>query len=292
MNEFFSNLSDIFGRLGALFTSYKPIIDTIDIILVAILIFEVVKFLRESRALHVVKGIILLLVVYFVINLLGMQASTYIFRLLMNNFFIIVIILFAPEFRHALESVGRSRFSFLRIFGINQSEKEQMKSQKVLHEICKSCIDMSKKKIGAIIVIERDITVNDHVSMGTYVNGEVSAELLGSLFFPNSPLHDGAVIIRKNSVYAAGCILPLTQNNDLSSELGTRHRASLGLSEQCDAVVVVVSEERGQISIAHKGYLSRDISENELFEKLSKYFAPVDISKGKKISLKRGASDK
>ena len=284
MNEFFGNLTDIFSRLQALFSSYHFVIDTIDILLVTLLVYKIIKFLSESRALHVIKGIVLLLVAYFIINLLDMQASTYIFRMVMNNFIIIVIILFAPELRHALESMGRSRFSILRILGFNRSNAAYAQNKHAMHEICKACIDMSNKKIGALIVIERDVTLNDIVSSGTEVDAKVSKELIGSIFFPNSPLHDGAAVIRDGRVCAAGCILPLTQNNNISSELGTRHRASIGLSEQCDAVVVVVSEETGKISIAHKGKLEREISDGELLGRLTEYFAPVDF---KKIKIKK-----
>lgn len=281
MNEFFGNLTDIFSRLQALFSSYHFVIDTIDILLVTLLVYKIIKFMSESRALHVIKGIVLLLVAYFIINLLDMQASTYIFRMVMNNFIIIVIILFAPELRHALESMGRSRFSILRILGFNRANAAYAQNKHAMHEICKACIDMSNKKIGALIVIERDVTLNDIVSSGTEVDAKVSKELVGSLFFPNSPLHDGAAVIRDGRVCAAGCILPLTQNNNISSELGTRHRASIGLSEQCDAVVVVVSEETGKISIAHKGKLEREISDGELLGRLTEYFAPVDFKKMK-----------
>lgn len=284
MNEFFGNLTDIISRLQALFSSYHFVIDTIDILLVTLLVYKIIKFLSESRALHVIKGIVLLLVAYFIINLLDMQASTYIFRMVMNNFIIIVIILFAPELRHALESMGRSRFSILRILGFNRTNAAYAQNKHAMHEICKACIDMSNKKIGALIVIERDVTLNDIVSSGTEVDAKVSKELVGSIFFPNSPLHDGAAVIRDGRVCAAGCILPLTQNNNISSELGTRHRASIGLSEQCDAVVVVVSEETGKISIAHKGKLEREISDGELLGRLTEYFAPVDF---KKIKIKK-----
>ena len=284
MNEFFGNLTDILSRLQALFSSYHFVIDTIDILLVTLLVYKIIKFLSESRALHVIKGIVLLLVAYFIINLLDMQASTYIFRMVMNNFIIIVIILFAPELRHALESMGRSRFSILRILGFNRTNAAYAQNKHAMHEICKACIDMSNKKIGALIVIERDVTLNDIVSSGTEVDAKVSKELVGSIFFPNSPLHDGAAVIRDGRVCAAGCILPLTQNNNISSELGTRHRASIGLSEQCDAVIVVVSEETGKISIAHKGKLEREISDGELLGRLTEYFAPVDF---KKIKIKK-----
>ncbi len=291
MNEFFGNLSDIFSRLQALFTSYHPIIDTIDILLVTLLVYKIIKFLSESRALHVIKGIVLLLVAYFIINLLDMQASTYIFRMVMNNFIIIVIILFAPELRHALESMGRSRFSILRILGFNRTNAAYAQNKRAMHEICKACIDMGNKKIGALVVIERDVTLNDIVASGTEVDAKVSKELVGSIFFPNSPLHDGAAVIRDGRVCAAGCILPLTQNTNISSELGTRHRASIGLSEQCDAVIVVVSEETGQISIAHKGRLERDISDGELLGRLTEYFAPVDFKKIKNKKKGDAGSD-
>ena len=151
---------------------------------------------------------------------------------------------------------------------------------------------MSEKKIGALIVIERDFTLNDIVSTGTEVDATVTKELIGSLFFPNSPLHDGAVIIREGRVCAAGCILPLTHSTEISSDLGTRHRASIGLSEQCDAVVVVVSEETGQISIAHKGHLERNVSDGVLLERLMNFFAPADIPSVKKFrTIKKDEGD-
>ena len=292
MHDLIANISDIAGKVGALFSSYDFIIDTIDILLVAVLVYKLIKFMRESRALHIAKGIILILLVYFIINLLGMQASSYIFRMLMNNFIIILIILFAPELRHALESVGRSRFSVLRLLGFQHPGAVQSRQKKAMLEINKACIEMSEKKIGALIVIERDFTLNDIVSTGTEVDANVTKELIGSLFFPNSPLHDGAVVIREGRVCAAGCILPLTHSTEISSDLGTRHRASIGLSEQCDAVVVVVSEETGQISIAHKGHLERNVSDGVLLERLMNFFAPVDIPSVKKLrSIKKDEGD-
>ncbi len=291
MNDFLTNVSDIIGRLGALFKSYNFVLDTIDILIVAFVIFLLIRFLRESRALYVIKGVILILVAYFVVKLLGMQASSFLFKNVMDNALLILLILFSPDIRHALESVGRSRVSFFRIFGLNQSKSKDQRNKKAMSEICKACADMASKKIGAIIVLERDTPVADHINASTPIDAEVTKELIGSLFFPNSPLHDGAVVIRDSRIVSAGGILPLTENTDLSSELGTRHRASLGLSEQCDAVVVVVSEERGQISIAHKGFLNRDISEGELYDKLSEYFAPVDLIKNKKIMTGRRKAD-
>ncbi len=293
MNNFITNLSDIWIKLVSLIYSYDFIIDTIDILIVAFLVYKLIKFLRESRALHVVKGVILVLVAYFIIKTLGMQASTYLFEMLMSSFILVLVILFAPELRHALESVGRSRFSVLRLLGFdNRSTVSQNRQKKAVLEICKACNEMSEKKIGALIVIEREIALNEVVSTGVKIDAAVSKEIIGSIFFPNSPLHDGAVIIRDGRVLAAGCILPLTQNTNISSDLGTRHRASIGVSEQSDAVVVVVSEETGKISVVNKGVLERDISDGVLIEYLTSYFTPSTSGQQKKLTFYRNKGEK
>lgn len=293
MNNFIANLSDIWIKLVSLIYSYDFIIDTIDILIVAFLVYKLIKFLRESRALHVVKGVILVLVAYFIIKTLDMQASTYLFEMLMSSFILVLVILFAPELRHALESVGRSRFSVLRMLGFNnRNTASQNRQRKAVLEICKACNEMSEKKIGALIVIEREIALNEVISTGVKIDADVSKELIGSIFFPNSPLHDGAVIIRDGRVCAAGCILPLTQNTNISSDLGTRHRASIGVSEQSDAVVVVVSEETGQISVVNKGDLQRDVSDGVLIEYLTSYFAPSAQEQPKKLTFYRNKGEK
>lgn len=293
MNNFIANLSDIWIKLVSLIYSYDFIIDTIDILIVAFLVYKLIKFLRESRALHVVKGVILVLVAYFIIKTLDMQASTYLFEMLMSSFILVLVILFAPELRHALESVGRSRFSVLRMLGFNnRNTASQNRQRKAVLEICKACNEMSEKKIGALIVIEREIALNEVISTGVKIDADVSKELIGSIFFPNSPLHDGAVIIRDGRVCAAGCILPLTQNTNISSDLGTRHRASIGVSEQSDAVVVVVSEETGQVSVVNKGDLQRDVSDGVLIEYLTSYFAPSAQEQPKKLTFYRNKGEK
>lgn len=293
MDNFVTNLLDIWNKLVALIYSYDFIIDTIDILLVAFIAYKLIKFMRESRALHVVKGIILILVAYFIIRTLGMQASTYLFEMLMSSFILVLVILFAPELRHALESVGRSRFSILRFLGFsNRNTVSQNRQKKAVLEICKACNEMSEKKIGALIVIERDITLSDIVSTGVNLDAAVSKELIGSIFFPNSPLHDGAVVIRDGRVCSAGCILPLTQNTNLSSDLGTRHRASIGVSEQSDAVVIVVSEETGQVSVVHKGVLERGVSDGVLIELLTSYFTADNVQPPKKFPFIKNKEEK
>ncbi|MBQ8783027.1 MAG: diadenylate cyclase CdaA [Clostridia bacterium] len=293
MDNFVTNLLDIWNKLVALIYSYDFIIDTIDILLVAFIAYKLIKFMRESRALHVVKGVILILVIYFIIKTLGMQASTYLFEMLMSSFILVLVILFAPELRHALESVGRSRVPILRMLGLsNRNTVSQNRQKKAVLEICKACNDMSEKKIGALIVLERDVALNEVVSTGVGLDAAVSKELIGSIFFPNSPLHDGAVIVRDGRVCAAGCILPLTQNTNISSDLGTRHRASIGVSEQSDAVVVVVSEETGQVSVVHKGVLERDVSDGVLIELLTSYFSSDASKPPKRFNIIKNKEEK
>lgn len=268
------NMSVLWDRLLALFSSYNIITDTLDIALVAFLIFSAIKMLKETRGIQIVKGLIIVGVIYFIINLLNMQASTYLFKTLLGDFILVLFILFSPEIRHALESMGRSRFGFLNYFGAQQGDALYERKKRAILEICKACKDMSDKKIGALIVFERETMLGDVIKTGTSVDAKVSRELIGSLFFPNSPLHDGGVIIRDGRVISAGCILPLTSNDRVSTELGTRHRASLGISENSDAVVLIVSEETGQISIACEGNLERDISDGVLIERLMGYLLP------------------
>ncbi len=281
MNGLLDNISVLWERLLALFSSYNIITDTLDIAFVAFLIFSAIKMLRETRGIQIVKGLVLVALIYFVINLLNMQASTYLFKTILGDFILVLIILFTPEIRHALETMGRSRFAFLNFFGAQQGDALYERKKRAVLEICKACRDMSDKKIGALIIFERNTMLGDIINTGTVVDAKVSRELINALFFPNSALHDGGVVIRDGRVKAAGCILPLTENNLLSSELGTRHRASLGISEKSDAVAVVVSEETGKISVACGGELERDISDGVLIERMMEYILPDTSDKTK-----------
>lgn len=274
MGGLIDNLSLLFDRLVALFSSYNLITDTLDIALVAVLIFGAIKMLKETRGIQIVKGLIIVGVIYFIINLLDMQASTYLFKTLLGDFIIVLIILFTPEIRHALETMGRKNFAFLNFFGAQQGDAMYERQKKSVLEICKACNDMSDKKVGALIVFERNTMLGDVIKTGTPVEAKVTRELIGSLFFPNSPLHDGGVVIRDGKICAASCILPLTENDMLSSQLGTRHRAALGITEKSDAVVVVVSEETGMISVAFEGTLERGVTDGVLIERLMDYVLP------------------
>ncbi len=270
-------LSSFWDQVSTILLSFRfP--DLLDICLVAFILYSAIKLIRETRAIQLTKGLILLGLGYLVISALNMQASSFIFQKLFSDFIIVLIILFQPEIRHALESVGGSSFKNFNILSGSKSEniRREEVTKDAINVVCRVCNDLSPKKIGAIIVFEKDTLLGEVIKTGTLVEAVVTHELVENIFFPMSPLHDGAAIIRTGRIYAAGCILPLTENNNLSRELGTRHRAALGLSEQSDAAIVIVSEETGCISVAYKGSLERDIPYSVLREKLVNYLVFVE----------------
>lgn len=262
--------------------------DFLDICLVAFVVYSVVKLVRETRAIQLFKGILLFGIVYVIIIVLEMQASVYLFRSVATNAIVCLVIIFSPEIRHALESVGRRSFSTLSPFNYSKNAR-QLQNEKInnmITEVCRSAGTMSEKKIGALMVFERQTLLGSIIETGTKVDALATEELIGTIFFPKTPLHDGAAIIRMDRVVAAGCILPLTKNNELSKELGTRHRAALGMSEESDAVVVVVSEETGYISIVEKGRIKRGISSAELRDILQNYLLTKETDESNKLTDK------
>ena len=235
----FDNITDFFSRLGSL--SFG-ITDLLDIALISFVVYSAIKLIRETRAFQLVKGLLLLGVAYILIVQLDMQASSYIFRFLFQNIFIILIILFQQEIRQVIEKVGNSKFTSLSlILKGNSSEKEKTLND-AINEISKAVQRMSDSKTGSLIVMERQTLLGDVIKSGKPVDAFITHELIGNIFFPKSPLHDGAAIVRNGRLVSAGCVLPLTKSTDVSSDLGTRHRAALGMSEQSDAAVIVVSE--------------------------------------------------
>jgi diadenylate cyclase len=248
--------------------------DLLDIVLVALVIYYCIKLVRQTRAFHLVKGIVFLGVAYFVVSTLNMSAASYLFSLLFGNIVIVMILLFQPEIRHAIESFGRGDFRKVNLFSrnVDYALDEYRASAS---NIAKAAANMSEKKIGALIVIEGKTMLGDVISTGTTVDSSVSSAVIENIFFPKAPLHDGAMIIRDNRILSAGCILPLTQK-DISKELGTRHRAGIGITENSDAVVVIVSEETGSISLASAGTLKRNLTLGELLEQLTEYMAPEE----------------
>lgn len=266
--SFFGDFTEFFSKI----LSLKPgISDFLDICFVAFILYNGIKLIRETRAFQLVKGLILLGVIYFVINMLKMEASSYIFEFVFKNMFIILVILFQQEIRQVIEKVGTSKFtSFNLLLKGTGDEKNKVINEAVI-EISKAVQRMSDSKTGSLIVMEKKLLLGDVIKTGTAIDAKISHELIGNIFFPNSPLHDGAAIVRGGRLLCAGCVLPLTKNDTISSDLGTRHRAALGMSEQTDAVVIVTSEETGIISLAIGGELIRNLTEAELREKLLDY---------------------
>jgi diadenylate cyclase len=240
--------------------------DAFDIAIVAFLIYHLILLVKETRAGQLIKGVFSILLLYMI----AWGAELYTLRTIMEYVIrygvIVLLILFQPELRKVLEQVGRSSLSNLTVFAPNMSASEYERSQmiKTINAICDSCAILSKEKIGALIVMEKETKIGDIISTGTIIDSQASADLIKNVFFPNSPLHDGALVIRNSRLYAAGCFLPLSDNYEISRSLGTRHRAALGISEVSDAVVVVVSEETGNITVAKNGKLNIGITVNTL----------------------------
>jgi diadenylate cyclase len=254
--------------------------EIIDILIVSYVIYKLILLLRGTRAIQLLKGISVVVVAW--VASIWFQLNT--LKWLMNQMFtfgvLALIIIFQPELRRALEQLGRGKL-FSRLSEVDQEIHQE------IGEVLKAVNYMCRRKIGALIVFERETGLNEYVESGTNIGAAVSSELLINIFIPNTPLHDGAVIIRQNRIEAAGCYLPLSENPFISKELGTRHRAAIGVSEMSDAISVVVSEETGQVSLAINGLVVRDIKEESLISKLYEELKPQSRSKDKSAFWKR-----
>lgn len=243
--------------------------DLVDVFVVAVAVYYFMMAIRGTRAVQLVKGILLIVVVYMTSSLLRLHTLNYILSALVQVAMFGVIVIFQPELRTLLEKMGRLKVGYvLGIAADPFGERQDMET--MIDNIAGASAEMSKTHTGALIVIERHTRLGEYMNSGTPLNAIVSKELLKNIFVPNTPLHDGAVIIRDNRIITAGCVLPLTANTNLTSELGTRHRAALGLSEASDALIIVVSEETGKISIAVNGSLTRNLTELTLKKALTK----------------------
>lgn len=244
--------------------------DIIDIAIVSFIIYQLIMIVRGTRAVQLLKGILVLVATWAV----STWFNLYTLKWLMNQMFtfgvVSVLIIFQPELRRALEQLGRGK-----IFGRSAQVNRDLTDR--ISEIIKAVNYLARRKIGALIVFERETGLNEYTESGTMLESRISSELLVNLFTPNTPLHDGAVIIQGNQVAAAGCYLPLSENPFISKELGTRHRAAIGVSEVTDAVAIVVSEETGQVSLVVGGMIVRDINEESL---VSKLFQELTASQG------------
>lgn len=253
------------------FKQFIRIMDIIDILIVAYVIYKGIKLLRETRAATLVKGIVILILAMQLSSLLNLYLVNYILVNAMQVGFIALFVVFQPELRRGLEKMGRSKFgNILSFYEENNEEQNSI----TVSRICHAMENLSANRVGALIILERQTKIGDIIRTGVTLNSEITAELLVNIFVPNTPLHDGAVVIRNNRIVAAACFLPLTQNTELNIELGTRHRAAIGITETSDCVALVVSEETGKISLALEGTLTRNLTVESLERALTKILSP------------------
>lgn len=258
--------SDLWARVAVFFTNFNIITTIIDILVVATVFYSLIKLVRDSRAEQLTKGIVLMLLAYGVSALLGLRTLTYLMGILFDNALILLVVVFQPEIRRALEQFGHSSLTgAIAAFGKNSEHEAVVGRRKAaIAAVCGAVEQLQRQRMGALIVFERNTKLGEIIASGTTIDADPSVELIGNVFFNKAPLHDGAMIIRDGRVCAAGCILPLTSHHSLSSSLGTRHRAAVGMSENSDAIVVVVSEETAAISVAQGGELTRDYTPKTL----------------------------
>ncbi len=252
--------------------------DAVDIIIVALLIYGVVKLVRETRAGQLVKGLFLLVVLFIISSYFNLVMVSRVLAYFFQFAFVAILIVFQPEIRKALEQVGRNNVgqSIAAVVTGRDRSYDRAQIRKAINAVVDGVGILQQLKMGALIVFERKTKLGDIIETGTQINCEPSGQIVGNIFFNKAPLHDGAMIIRDGMIHAAGCILPLTKNTSVSAELGTRHRAALGVSEESDAVVVVVSEETGQISVAVNGVLARRFTRDTLRDVLEGYLIPQE----------------
>lgn len=241
----------------------------VDIALVSYIFYRVFMLIRGTRAVQLIKGIIVLVVALFVSQGLQLRELSWLLQRVMEALVVAIPVVFQPELRRALEQLGRGR-----LFTPTSEALDEEARNRLLSDIVRACERLAKNKTGALLVLERETGLSDYIETGIKIEGVVSSEFLANIFIPNTPLHDGAVILRGNRVMAAACFLPLAETVDVTSQLGSRHRAALGITEHSDAVALVVSEETGRVSLAHSGKLIRGLDSQTLREMLNDLMQP------------------
>jgi uncharacterized protein (TIGR00159 family) len=254
------NIMDIFNTF-----IYLRWQDWIDIIVVAYVTYRIMLMIKGTRAVQMLLGIAMLVGVFIISQQSELIMTQWVLNNIMNSFILLMVVLFQSDIRRALTSFGKTPF-------LGERDKEKIEDVYTLEEITKACVTLSEKKIGALIVIEKETGLKDYVEGGVELDAKVSKELITSIFFPNAPIHDGAIIVQGNKIKAAGCFLPLTMDSSISKSLGTRHRAAVEISLETDAVVIVVSEETGKISLVSAGKISKNLNDNSLWEHFKKHF--------------------
>jgi uncharacterized protein (TIGR00159 family) len=239
--------------------------DWVDVLVVAFVAYRILLMIKGTRAVQMLLGLAVISGIYIISQQSELVMTQWVLNNIMNSLILVIVVLFQSEIRRALTSVGKTPF-----FG--ERNKEKVEYVYALEEIIKASTILSEKKIGALIVLEKETGLKDYVEGGIELNAKVTKELITSIFFPNAPIHDGAIIIQKNKIRAAGCFLPLTMDPSLSKSLGTRHRAAVEISLETDAVVIVVSEETGKISLVSAGKILKNLDSDRLWDLLQKHF--------------------
>ncbi|MBQ7715861.1 MAG: diadenylate cyclase CdaA [Clostridia bacterium] len=280
-DKFAANLGDTFSQVS--------FVDVIDILCVTVILYFVYKFVKDRRAGKLAIGVLLMVFFLFIAELINLHAMQFIFRNIFQVGVLSLVILFQPELRSFLEKVGGGSIKGIRSIAETRDSDSVIR---MINEVCQAASDMSDSRTGALIVFERSTKIGEYAATGTIVNADINSLLIKNIFYNKAPLHDGAVIIRKDKIYAAGCVLPLSSQSGLSKNFGTRHRAALGLSENSDAVVLVVSEETGAISLAVKGGITSGYTAVTLKEKLREYLTVNSITETLKTRSRKQKKNK
>ncbi|WP_455391005.1 diadenylate cyclase CdaA [Frisingicoccus sp.] len=274
-------ITGLFNRIISVIPMIR-LTNIFEILIISVLIYYILIWIRDTRAWILLKGILVIFAFVLVAYVFQMSTILWLFQNLISVTIISIFVLFQPELRRALEQLGRKNL-LSSVFNLSSGAAVDEQAAKVIEktksEIIKACVEMSKARTGALIVIEQEVRLSEYERTGIFLDSMVSSQLLMNIFEHNTPLHDGAVFIRNNRIVAATCYLPLSDNMLLSKELGTRHRAGVGISEVSDSITLIVSEETGMISIAHDGMLFRGLNQEELREKLSTLMKNQDTSK-------------
>lgn len=273
MSEFFTSLREAIS--GSVFSSIS-IIDILDVVLMSVIIYQLLKFFKHTKAMHVLKGVALLIIALAVAAWIGLPTVTWILSSVFTSGILVIVVIFQPELRRAFENLGRGHF--------NETEQKE-NTDDIISEIVTVSDHLSRRRVGALMVFEQKSDLKDIIATGTLLDAKISAGLIENVFEPNTPLHDGAMILKGNKIVAAGCFLPLSENNSIEKTLGTRHRAALGMSERSDAVIIIVSEETGVISAARNGTLRRYLDLEALRDLLEEVYS--DENQPQKFSLNK-----
>lgn len=268
--------NDLLGKIIHNFQTFQ-LADLLDILITAVVIYELIMLVKKTHVGQLARGIVFMLMLYLVANFSNMRTVRWVLNSILQVGFMALVVVFQPEIRRALEQVGKTSSWASDLFHMHRNDQStRAKWQEAVVAICDAAEQLSDTKTGALIVMERYSKLTEIIRTGTPLNADVSREMLGTIFYEGTPLHDGAVVIRDGVIVAAGCVLPLSNNLDMGKDMGTRHRAGLGMSENSDAIVVVVSEETGIISMAKNGVLIRRLDRQNLFNLLQEEIVPPE----------------